>query len=169
MASHEEIIKILINKTPTINPPISIHYEKSIQTLLAGTLLLTGIHAQSLNTLTREGNAYRAGDLLVKQQVEFKDPGAAGRNITWDFSMLQPINEDYKLRYFLPDSLRFPDKICGLEHNTRYYYRQRNDTLITTGFENATTMMQYTQPELRLKYPYNYGDTLYSAFTGEGE
>ncbi len=142
--------------------------KKIILTFLTGTLLLSGIHAQSLNTLTREGNAYRAGDRIVKQQVEFKDPGAAGRNITWDFSMLQPVNEDYKLDYFIPDSTRM-DTLCGMEHNTRYYYSQKRDSLWAVGFENSTTLMEYLKPELKLRFPFGYADTLRSNFDGTGQ
>jgi hypothetical protein len=126
------------------------------------------VSAKAQNRLTTDRNGYRAADQLTKQQVEFKDPGSSGRNLVWDFSMLQPINEDYTLNYFIPDSIRM-DTIGGQEHNTRYYYMQKRDSLWATGFENATTLMDYEQPELRLKFPFAYGDTLFSRFEGKGE
>src|ERR1035437_3749596 len=125
-------------------------------------------HAQSSQKLTTDRNAYRADDQIVKQQVEFKDPGSNGRGLFWDFSMLQSINEEYALKYFIPDSTNMT-RICGMEHNTRYYYLQQRDSLWATGFENSTTYMEYPVPELRLKFPYAYGDTLFSFFTGYGE
>lgn len=70
--------------------------------------------------LTKERNAYRASDQLIKQQVEFKDPGSSGKNLIWDFRMLQPVNEEYPLKYFISDSTRM-DTVCGMEHHTRYY------------------------------------------------
>ncbi len=124
--------------------------------------------AQTSQRLTSVRNAYRGDDKIVKQQVVFHDPGSSGRGLFWDFSMLQPINEEYSLKYFISDSTHMT-RLCGMEHNTRYYYRQQQDSLWAVGFENSTTMMEYTVPELRLKFPYAYGDTLFSFFTGTGE
>jgi hypothetical protein len=78
------------------------------------------------------------------------------------------VNDEYKLRYFIPDST-YMNILCGLEHRTRYYYNQFGDSLWAVGFENATTLMEYTQPELRLRFPFTYGDTLLSHFEGTGE
>ena len=130
--------------------------------------VLIPIQAQTSQKLTSDRNAYRAADQLVKQQVEFKDPGSSGRNLIWDFSMLQPLNEEYKLDYFIPDSLQM-NRLCGMEHNTRYYYLQQADSLWAVGFENSTTYMEYVKPELKLKFPYAYGDTLFSKFEGMGQ
>ena len=124
--------------------------------------------AQTSQKLTTGCNAYRAADNIVKQQIEFKDPGSSGKDLIWDFSSIQPINEEYSLKYFLPkknDSIR----ICGREHNTRYYYRQQKDSLQAVGFENSTTFMEYKVPELRMHFPFVYGDTLFSNFEGVGE
>ncbi|MDO9155120.1 MAG: hypothetical protein Q7U47_15660 [Paludibacter sp.] len=126
------------------------------------------MHVFGQQSLRSERNAYRAGDRIVKQQVEFKDPGSAGKNLTWDFSMLQPINENYTLDYFIPDSTRM-DTLCGMEHNTRYYYYQKRDSLWAIGFENSTTLMEYKRPELKLRFPFSYGDTLRSNFEGTGQ
>jgi len=124
--------------------------------------------AQTSHTLTLDRNAYRAADEIVKQQVEFKDPGSSGKSLNWDFRLIQPINEEYSLRYFKPDST-YMNRLCGLEHNTRYYYSQQKDSLIATGYENSTTFMEYVQPELRMRFPFAYGDTLFSAFEGTGQ
>jgi len=127
-----------------------------------------GLHAQNSQTLTTGRNAYRATDQLVKQQVAFKDPGSSGKNLNWDFSTLQSINENYTLNYFIPDSTNMT-RLCGQEHNTRYYFRQQHDSLQAVGYENSTTYMEYTAPELRMHFPFVYGDTLFSYFTGNGE
>jgi len=126
------------------------------------------INAIAQQTLTSDRNAYRAADQLVKQQVEFKDPSSSGKDLHWDFSMVQPINEDYKLDYFIPDSTQM-NRFCGMEHNTRYYFRQQSDSLQAVGYENSTTYMEYTVPELRMHFPFAYGDTLFSYFEGTGE
>ena len=111
-------------------------------------------------------HALRVGDYLTKQQVEYKDPGSNGRNLIWDFRFLQPIDENYIVQY---SQAQDTSVICGLEHNTRYYYRQKADSLFALGYENNTTIMTYNKPELKLKFPFAYGDTLYSEFEGQGE
>lgn len=127
----------------------------------------TAVQMQNPIRLTQRGNSFLAGDSLYKYQVTYKDPGSTGRELDWDFSNARIIKEDYLLKYFQPDSAD-NTKLCGLEHRTRYYYRQRNDSLWATGFENYTTMMEYTTPELKLKFPFTYGDTLHSPFEGKG-
>lgn len=129
---------------------------------------ITALSISCQNRLTQIQNGLRASDNLFKQQVEFKEPGSSGRNLIWDFRMLTMLNNNYSLKYFIPDSTQM-DTICGLEHHTRYYYSQKRDSVWSTGFENTTTIMKYNSPELRMKFPFNYGDTLFSLFNGEGE
>lgn len=134
---------------------------------LLGFIFFPVVNLVSQN-ITFDRNAYRAEDHIVKQQVVFKDPGASGKDLTWDFSMLQDINEEYNLNYFIPDSMHM-DTICGMEHRTRYYYKQKNDSLWAIGFENATTELNFFQPELKMRFPFQYGDTLFSSFEGKGK
>ncbi len=139
---------------------------RNILTLITAFFVF-GLAAQR-HQLTTGRNAYRSADRIVKQQVEFKDPGIPGRQLRWDFGNLQPINQEYKLDFFIPDSSQM-DKLCGMEHNTRYYYNQKQDSLWATGFENSTTVMEYLKPELKLRFPFSYGDTLRSDFEGVGQ
>lgn len=142
--------------------------NKITLSLFSIPLMVISLQAQNLHKLSTERNAYRAADQLVKQQVEYKDPGSSGKNLTWDFRFLQPINEEYTLNYFIPDSTNMI-RLCGQEHNTRYYFRQQNDSLQAVGYENSTTYMRYLIPELRMHFPFAYGDTLFSNFMGKGE
>ena len=133
--------------------------------LLMGSIFV--LQSTMAQVLQRHNNAYKPDDKIEKQQVEFKDPGSSGKQLTWDFRHLQPINPAYGLHYFIPDSSKM-DVVCGREHNSRYYYRLHNDSLWALGFENNTTFMEYTEPELLMRYPFAYGDTLYSTFEGKG-
>lgn len=135
-----------------------------------------------LNTLH---NHYRPGDVLIKQQVEYVNPGSSGANKVWDFSKLKTINDKYTLSYFLPPlegdsvyilgSVRYSKKnvsgnelIVGTEHNTMYYYRLTNDSLLQTGHENPSVTLEYTSPMVLMKFPLNYGKTISSAYKSEG-
>ena len=58
---------------------------KSIKSFLALSAILC------VSMLHAEDNIY------IKQQVAYKDPGASGKELTWDFGMLSPINEENSL------------------------------------------------------------------------
>jgi hypothetical protein len=117
--------------------------------------------------LNKHRNLPHAGDSIIKQQVEYADPGASGRDITWDFHVTNPVNNAYNLRYkALTSDTSF---IEGIEHRTIYHYQVKGDTLLHTGYENVTTLMQYTQSEIKMKFPFNYGDSISSTFVGMGE
>ena len=55
---------------------------KSLKLFLALSAILC------VSMLYAEENTY------IKQQVAYKDPGASGKELTWDFGMLSPINEE---------------------------------------------------------------------------
>lgn len=107
----------------------------------------------------------RCGDILVKQQVEYKSPGQKGNDAFWDFSQQKTINERYELSYIeSKDSI-----IGGQEHQTLYKYLLRGDSLFSYGYENITTTLTYQKPELLLVFPFNYGQTIEDYFYGIGE
>ena len=111
---------------------------------------------------------YAEDNIYIKQQVAYKDPGASGKELTWDFGMLSPINEEYTVAYSIPDS-NYMHQWCATEHRTRYYYTLTADTIWRTGYENPTTFVQYTLPEAVLRLPLRYDDTLTTTFAAKGE
>jgi hypothetical protein len=135
-----------------------------------------------LNTLH---NHYRPGDVLIKQQVEYVNPGEAGANRLWDFSKLKSVNDEYTLQYDMPplegDSIyilgdkRYKKKeahdnelITGIEHNTMYYYRLTHDSLLQMGHENPSVKLAYASPMVLMRFPLNYGQTTTSSYQSEG-
>ena len=130
---------------------------KSIKLFLALTAILcvSTLYAEDKNT-------------YIKQQVAYKDPGASGKELTWDFGMLSPINEEYTIAYSIPDS-NYMHQWCATEHRTRYYYTLTADTIWRTGYENPTSFVRYTHPEAVLRLPLRYGDTLTTTFIAKGE
>ncbi len=132
---------------------------------IIGSNLLAQSHTAAV--LTKHRNLPHAGDSIIKQQVEFVDPEASGRNITWDFRNVHPVNDAYNLRYkaLTADTSR----LAGIEHRTIYRYRVQGDTLWHTGYENATTLMEYSKPEIKMRFPFHYGDSVSCRFEGKGE
>ncbi|MDR1371486.1 MAG: hypothetical protein LBJ72_15400 [Dysgonamonadaceae bacterium] len=126
--------------------------------------------------IKRELNLPRPGDVIIKQQVKYKDPGRAGENVIWNFGNLESINSEYSLKYSAPypvadsmyimgrDTLLLENLLendylfIGTERRTRYYYRYSDTCLWTLGYENAATFLHYDDPLLIGVFPLKYGD-----------
>lgn len=154
---------------------------KRILSLLFSSLLFLPIYAQ----LNADHNSLRAGDIIVKQQVEFKDPGMAKPNQVWDFSQLQLINDEYELAYseapLIGDSVyimgynefskslnKHVDLIVGTEHNTMYYFYQTLDSLLLIGHENVLIKQENIFPVISLPFPLNFGQEVSSNYLTRG-
>ena len=150
-------------------------------------LLLSGIPVllPAQHRLETHLNLPRPGDEIIKQQVEYKDPGRAGENVLWDFGQLQSINDEYTLSYSEPfvvddsmyilgmDTILLEDLadesfLIGTEHHTMYYYRLTDNRWWTLGHENPVTLLQYTQPLLAGFYPMMYRDSCSHAYQSKG-
>lgn len=135
--------------------------------------------------ITYTYNSPRAGDIIIKQQVEYKDPGRSGYNVVWDFSQLLPVNDEYSVEYYRPpldgDTVfvlgneRIPvrevlanDLIVSNEHYTMYYYRNKAGRLLQSGHENSVNQLSYTPYLVQMEYPMNYGQKVHSDYTGTG-
>lgn len=135
--------------------------------------------------ITLQYNGIRAGDEIIKQQVDYKDPGRDGENVIWDFSKLKSINDQYTLTYKSPelfndsiykmgkDIIKVRDVdpsslVIGIEHNTMFYFKQTSHKLEVLGHENPTTLLQYTTPMTVSVFPTDYGQSYTSEYESEG-
>lgn len=135
--------------------------------------------------INRKYNAMRAGDEIVKQQIEYKDPGRSGENVIWNFSKLKAVNPEYTLTYSTPrlynDSIYIigkdtilknevgeGDLIVGKEHYTRYFYRIKNDTLLCLGHQNPLNRIWHIDPYVVNVYPFDYGQKVSKDYRTEG-
>lgn len=158
--------------------------KKLLFLLAIGIGYCTHIYGQ----LTIEHNAIRQGDELIKYQVDYKDPGDSGTKIIWDFSNLKTINEEYTVVYSdaplvgdsvyvlgyhefskKDNSIKAENLLVATEHNTMYYYMQRNDSLLLLGHENPVVKLQYKEPYVMSVYPVNFGKTVYSSYSTQGK
>jgi len=121
------------------------------------------VFAQTL--LKKQNNMFRGEDVIIKQQVKYKNPGRAGANVLWDFGKQEAINEKYKLSYTQSEE---DSVVTGCEHNTLYHYLQRNDSLYSLGYENPTTLMHNQRPELLLTFPFSYQKRIEGYYYGTG-
>ena len=138
----------------------------NIRVLLC-TAGIAAVQVLSAIELTADSNRLEVGEAFVKMLVEYQEPGRAGTKCRWDFRGMQILSEELPVEYFIPDSSHM-DILCGREGRNRYYYRQGSDSLWCVGHENATFYIDYARPELLLRYPFAYGDSLTSRFEGAG-
>ena len=140
--------------------------KRGYLTLVALWIILPFPDPVSAQTVvSKPCNAMRPGDCLVKQQVEYKDPGREGENVLWNFSEQQLLDEHYRVNYYgVADSL-----LLGQEQGTLYHYLSGGDSLLLARVESRTTLIDNRKPELVLIYPIAYGDRYEDYFHGNGD
>lgn len=115
--------------------------------------------------LTQETSLPRTGDKLYKVQLSYTTSGASGREVFWDFSQPKEIgSSNYQVGY----SGKIDSVLCLTELRTQYRYQLSSDSLLFIGYENAALRITNTIPEVSLRYPFSYGDSIKSYFYGEG-
>ena len=139
----------------------------------------------SFGQINLQHNGLRSGDEIIKQQVDYKDPGRSGENVIWDFGKLKSVNDEYSLVYSSPvlqensyyvmgyDTIQSKNTdqnslIIGTEHNTMYYYQLKDNQLLLLGHENPTNLLHYTQPAVTATYPTNYKQSQTNSYQSEG-
>jgi len=117
---------------------------KKLSFFLLATLISLPLSSQNLR-LTAEDNAYTAGDVIIKQQVEYKDAGISGHGVVWDFAFLQPITRNNCIYKCLPGC----DPV--------YYVYDRADRIVFSqdGIQRAGNRWTYTRYD-------NFGRILYT-------
>jgi hypothetical protein len=133
--------------------------------LLPLMALCGGNICNSQYVITKENNLIRGGDLIVKQQVVYVNPGKPGENKIWDFSGITTMNEKYKVSYrSYNDTV-----ITGTEHRTIYKYALKSDTLYMTGHENPLTLLSDSIPQVFLSFPFAYCSKIDKDFLFNGK
>lgn len=173
----------LLNKHLLLEKPhLNLLIMKRLYTLIFSSLVFfSSVYGQ----LNADHNSLRAGDIIIKQQVQYKDPGKTGPNCFWDFSQVELINNEYELSYteapLIGDSIylmgynqydkritKKADLIVGTEHNTMYYFYQTFDSLVLLGHENVAVKQENLQPLMNLRFPLNYGEQVSSPYQSKG-
>ena len=127
-------------------------------------MLLSSSMAMAQSLLTFNTHAPRGGDIIHKQQVPYIETGATGKDIIWDFSKMEILQESV-LQEYLCDTNHI---ITCVEPSALYQYQLKEDSLLQTGYETPIVTMKYSQPILRMEYPFDYGYTAEKKYKGIG-
>ncbi|UKK72564.1 hypothetical protein L6467_01545 [Segatella bryantii] len=114
--------------------------------------------------LTESTNKQIAGDKVVYNLVEDIFHGAMGEDVVWDFSNCNILDNTYPI-YFKSDSIG----IKSIEPGLQKYHIQVGDTLFMRAYRTSLETMNYTLPIISMCYPFSYGDSITSQFTGKGK
>lgn len=147
------------------NSPVII-YKEYISSVFLIVLLMHGHLSRAQVTVNRECNLFRAGDVTLKKQIKYENLGRNGKSVLWDLGNIEVLNDKYRVSF--KEQEAFPSRMTEIQHGTRYYYDVRNDSVLQIGFENNTTLMNYDYPEITVKYPMQYGDSISGIFHGRG-
>lgn len=116
--------------------------------------------------ITHERNGFRAGDILVRHQLNGLPSETIGLPTIWDLRGLDIVTNSY-LKYIgtSGDSL---SSVIAIGNRKRQSFLQSESELLLEGYENYTTRMNYNLKEKRLAFPIFYGDSISGLFSGYG-
>jgi len=129
-----------------------------------------GLFAQ--NTLTYKNNALLTGDSATSREIQFVDPGTAGPNQIWDFSKIEYTGKN-PVSSMQPSSAM---KTSGVQDfnlllkdsGYDYFMKTSVNNLEEIGYVNKEKKMtlSYSEPVVKMRYPFSYGDQFSDPFTG---
>ncbi len=123
-------------------------------------------------TLTRQNNSLIAGESCTYHEIQFEEPGNAGPNQVWDFSKIQ-FTDKNPVTSFLPAASQKPAGIVNsnlslLDDGYTYFMSSTENSLEELGYANHIKNMNmvYSDPVLKMKYPFSYGNQFTDPFVG---
>jgi hypothetical protein len=144
-----------------------------MKTLLITTALVLqsiGLFAQT--TLTYANNALRTGDSYSYREIQFPDPGNAGSKQLWDYSGIQYTGKSQASNLQAASDPKLTGasfyNLSLLENGYDYFMNSSVSSLEECGYENNTLKLTlaYSDPVLKIKYPFAYGDQFTDHFIG---
>ena len=156
-------------------------------------MLGISVSTKAQYVITNQANRPRPGDVLLQQEIEYQDPGKSGKYIVWDFSKLTPVEKkkglvtksldqiqpgeditkylqiitssEVQVSYLAADS---GGMMRGLEPGFINSYNIAGDSLSIGNWENPSTRMEFSLPQVLLSYPFTYKDQITSYYCGYG-
>ena len=123
-------------------------------------------------SLTFEKNGLISGDSFTFREIQFPDPGKAGRNQVWDYS-----NIKYTGKSPVGTLQNAPaQKISGVgtynlllsDNGYDYFMNSSPNKLEELGYINndLKITLSYSDPVIKMKYPFSYGEQFSDHFIG---
>lgn len=112
--------------------------------------------AKAMDCLSFECNAYRSGDVMQVSEIQIPS------NL-WNLSEIKTI------RKFTEKVCQFSlDTLTVISNGERHHYFQTGNRMVLAGIENPQFLINYSLPEVKMKFPFAPNDTVCGYFYGEG-
>ena len=119
---------------------------------------------QGQNVISKEANLFRANDTFIMEKMEYSWTGDKGISRFWDFSNAETLRNDSQIEFY-SDSI---ENFQRVENRIISTYSLDNNFLNQTAYENRLEKINYNKAKISMKYPFQYGDSLVSDFSGKG-
>lgn len=132
-------------------------------------LIISGSIAQA--PLTNKNNALRDGDVVKSYEFVYTDPGPGGTDKTWDFSKIsytaKELTENVGVTPGVPlQGVAKYTSVMAVD-GYEYYHNINENTFELVGYTTKDIALVYTDPIVKMKYPFFYGDQFSDNFSGE--
>ena len=138
-------------------------------TLLAVAMILSSA-AFSQYVLSYKNNALIKGDVILSKEVQYVDPGYAGMNQIWDFSKIKFNGTENSNRILSSPTAKLEDvseyNILLSEGGREYYMNMTSTDLTEKGYTAKDITMVYSDPVLKMIYPFTYGESFTDKYVG---
>lgn len=119
---------------------------------------------QGQNVISKEANLFRDNDTFTMEKMEYSWSGDKGKGQFWDFSNIGSLRKDSKIEFY-SDSV---ENFQRVENQGISTYCLDNNFLNQTSYESRLERVNYNKEKISMKYPFQYGDSLISNFSGKG-
>lgn len=140
--------------------------KKLLQTLFSLIIISTSVVAQP--TLTGALNNPIVGDVFVVRNTNSVAPGSAGASQTWNLSsmaMSSTTTWSVLNSASTPSGSSFPSANVSVYDGTNYgYYQTSASQWLNYGAVGGGVVFSYTNAEVTLNYPCNYGNSVVDAW-----
>ncbi|MEI6886415.1 MAG: T9SS type A sorting domain-containing protein [Bacteroidota bacterium] len=132
--------------------------------------LFIAIISVSQTTINSKTHALLTGDINTSQEIQYVLPGNSGPNQIWDFSKIQfteTINQSSVTSVPSKTLSGFSTSNVILKESDKDSYFTLTDVLFEeNGYISKDITLNYSDPLIKMKYPFSYGDQFTDKFAG---
>lgn len=135
-------------------------------------LVFAFVNAVAQPILKSEVHALKVNIDNPMSYCEYMQPGSAGTNVTWDFSVLKfqkSFNGFLKNATVSAYHNDFPESDTELkEFDSRFYFKVKPNSVEQYGYssDNGKSQIRYDVPFVKMKFPFTFGDNFSGTFSG---
>lgn len=132
--------------------------------------LIPCMNALPQYVLTYRNNAILKGDAILSKEIKYVEPGNAGSNQIWDFSRAVFKGSDNTNHVLATPSAKLPGvseyNLLLNEGEREYYLNLSSSGLEEKGYTSKDLNLVYSDPVLKMKYPFSYGESFTDKWAG---